>query len=59
MEFPFNCQKAIGADSEGLAVLDGRRPPPVQANSRYATYGTAKSQVGEILDRMGTASAKA
>jgi hypothetical protein len=26
MEFPFNCEKLLGCDAEGFAILDGRKP---------------------------------
>jgi len=25
MEFPFNCQKLLGTDTEGFVVLDGKK----------------------------------
>ena len=25
MEFPFNCEKILGVDSEGFAILDGKK----------------------------------
>jgi len=25
MEFPFNCEKILGCDSEGFSILDGKK----------------------------------
>lgn len=27
MEFAFNCERILGADAEGFAILDGRKGP--------------------------------
>lgn len=27
MEFHFNCEKVLGTDAEGFAILDGRKGP--------------------------------
>ncbi len=29
MEFNFNCEKLLGSDSEGFAIIDGKKGPSI------------------------------
>eukprot|EP00743_Colponemidia_sp_Colp-15_P005981 GILK01006428.1.p1 GENE.GILK01006428.1~~GILK01006428.1.p1 ORF type:complete len:416 (+),score=44.49 GILK01006428.1:106-1353(+) len=66
MEFDFDCIKTVGADVDGYAVITNNHfahsaarisDPYVQ--SRTAEAHKKQAQLSEIIERMGTASAKA
>ena len=48
MEFPFNCDLALGSDSEGYAIIDGKKL------KKLLPHG----QAGQIIDALGFLSAK-
>ena len=48
MEFPFNCNKALGADKEGYAIIDLSNSKKICSNK----------QAIQIIDALGQLSAK-
>ena len=50
MEFEFNCEKLLNCDKYGFAILEG-------TNQEYLQHYN-KSQINEIIDRIGYASSK-
>lgn len=53
MQFPFSCERALSADSEGFAVLDARKFVGA-VPSRAGVH--LQDQVARIIDDMGQAS---
>jgi hypothetical protein len=64
MEFAFNCEKCLGVDAEGFAIIDGKKGAPAAVSNPY-NRGTQRgatdqqSNMFDIIDRMGAASSKA
>lgn len=62
MEFPFNCEKLLGTDAEGFVVIDGRKGMNQSLGANRAAIRSmpdVQNQLYDLIDRMGTASAKA
>ena len=62
MEFPFNCEKVLGVDSEGFAVIDGKKGMNqnfIQNRTIYRAVPETQNYLYDIIDKMGAASAKA
>eukprot|EP00347_Sterkiella_histriomuscorum_P002351 403368489 len=62
MEFPFNCEKVLGVDAEGFAILDGRKgASQMQQQNKVIQrqLPELQSHLHDIIDKMGHASTKA
>ena len=62
MEFTFNCEKVLGTDQDGVAILDGKKPlgqTSFQNRTMYRQLPDTHAQLYDIIDRMGSASSKA
>jgi alpha-tubulin N-acetyltransferase 1 len=62
MEFPFNCEKILGVDAEGFAIIDGKKGMNgVTSTNRAIARALPEIQnnMYDLIDKMGAASAKA
>ncbi len=62
MEFNFNCEKVLGTDAEGYAIIDGSKGLNQNYGATRAVYRAEpnmQNHLYDIIDKMGAASSKA